>query len=156
MPELDRYNLARAVRDRRWSIPVVALTANAMSEDRQRCIDAGCDDYAMKPIDRIDLLRTCHRWMADVTANDEIFPVQDAPREATVALSPSDAIQNLPSQFECDPMMRELIDDFLHRLKRRVESLHRDRDARNLEHMLVEVHRLKGAAGGCGYPSANA
>ena len=63
MPEMDGYTLARTLRDRRNRIPIVALTAHAMADDRQRCTDAGCDDYATKPIDRLTLLHTCADWI---------------------------------------------------------------------------------------------
>ncbi len=64
MPEMDGYTLVRTLRERGSRLRVVALTAHAMAEDRQRCIDAGCDDYAPKPIDRASLIRLCTAWMA--------------------------------------------------------------------------------------------
>ncbi|MBX9738035.1 MAG: response regulator [Phycisphaerales bacterium] len=63
MPEMDGYTLARALRTRGSPLPIVALTANAMAEDRARCLEAGCDDYTSKPIDKAALLETCGRWI---------------------------------------------------------------------------------------------
>ncbi|QJR34283.1 ATP-binding protein [Gemmatimonas groenlandica] len=137
MPELDGYSLARTVRERGWSIPVVALTAHAMSEDRERCIEAGCDDYATKPINRSVLIRTCHRWLSNAGMH-------------------RDVAATLPSQFEGDPEMRELIGDFLVRLDERVESMHNSWNAGELDRVLVEAHKLRGSAGGYGFPTISA
>ena len=63
MPVMDGYTLASKVREHGWQLPVVALTAHAMSEERQRCLDAGCDDFTTKPIDKRSLLTICQRWM---------------------------------------------------------------------------------------------
>lgn len=63
MPVMDGYTLAGKVRERGWQLPVVALTAHAMPEERQRCLEAGCKDFTTKPIDKRSLLTICQRWM---------------------------------------------------------------------------------------------
>jgi CheY-like chemotaxis protein len=64
MPEMDGYMLARTLRSRNCDLPVVALTAHAMAEDRDKCLKAGCNDYTSKPIEKATLLQVCQRWMS--------------------------------------------------------------------------------------------
>ena len=64
MPEMDGYVLAQTLRSRHSDLPVVALTAHAMAEDRDKCLKAGCNDYTSKPIEKATLLQVCQRWMA--------------------------------------------------------------------------------------------
>ena len=68
MPELDGFQATENIRD--WEsaqnrkTPIVALTANAMAGDRERCIDAGMDDYLAKPFTQDELFATCEKWIS--------------------------------------------------------------------------------------------
>ena len=68
MPEMDGFEAARAIRAAEGGtgrhIPIIALTASAMAEDRERCLAAGMDDYLTKPLTKGALIEALERWGA--------------------------------------------------------------------------------------------
>ncbi len=68
MPEMDGYQASQEIRagnagERNKSIPIIALTANAMQGDREKCLHAGMDDYLAKPLDAGDLREKLNKWL---------------------------------------------------------------------------------------------
>jgi two-component system, sensor histidine kinase len=68
MPTMDGFETTRRLRKKEEQeqarhTPIIALTANAMEGDRERCIAAGMDDYLAKPINREALVRCLQRWL---------------------------------------------------------------------------------------------
>ncbi|WP_412461992.1 ATP-binding protein [Pseudomonas sp. SC11] len=68
LPHMDGYQATRCIRLHQAGVPIIALTANALPGDRERCLEAGMNDYLSKPFKRADLLRTLQRWLPDRTA----------------------------------------------------------------------------------------
>jgi CheY-like chemotaxis protein len=75
---MDGYEATAAIRKaepREARIPIVAMTANAMSGDRERCLTAGMDDYLSKPVSVVALRAVIAKWMPATTRDAQPEPV---------------------------------------------------------------------------------
>jgi CheY-like chemotaxis protein/HPt (histidine-containing phosphotransfer) domain-containing protein len=89
MPEMDGIAATRLIRER-WPadrLPIIAMTAHAYAEERQRCIDAGMDDHVAKPVDPALLMATLNRWLRP-PAPDTAAPIVSLDPVDKPALAP--------------------------------------------------------------------
>jgi CheY-like chemotaxis protein len=70
MPGMNGYDTLRAIRriDACKDLPLIAVTAQIMAGERQRCIDAGANDYVPKPVDTSELVRAISPWLPTLVA----------------------------------------------------------------------------------------
>jgi len=136
MPRLDGYEATRRLRAAGYERPIVALTANAMAPDRERCLAAGCDDYCAKPVRRAVLLEKVGRWRRAGTKEE---PTMATRSDRTV-------------EADHDAGLVELVRSFVEDLGRDMGAMRAALASEDHEELSMLAHRLKGAAGSYGFP----
>jgi CheY-like chemotaxis protein len=128
MPILDGYETTRQIRQAGFAGPIIALTAHAMDSDRTKCLNAGCNAFATKPIVRKELLCTIREKLAEAKA------------------SPAGG-QQAPA---VDQARR-----FLAGLPAQAEAIGRALDERDLPSLANLAHDLRPTAGDLGFEAVN-
>ncbi|MBT3360061.1 MAG: transporter substrate-binding domain-containing protein, partial [Rhodospirillales bacterium] len=175
MPEMDGYELTGAVRkaekeegDEAVRIPIIAITANALQGEGDRCLEAGMDDYLSKPLEMDKLKQTLARWMpaSALTASEPAVGEEPAPLPAEAAppaleedAAPEPAPEPAVAQGEAidavalkdvfgddDETFKEILMDFISPTRGIVQEIKDAYDGHNSTEIGAAAHKLKSSS----------
>ncbi len=158
MPVMDGLEATQAIRrSGRTQVPIVAMTANAFGEDRQRCLDAGMNDHLPKPVDPAMLYSKLLQWLPEGQA---VADAPAAPAAGTDIRSLLDQVPGLDAAYGLKNL-RGRVPNYL-RLLRKYADGHADDGGRiraglaagNMDEVRRLAHSLKGVAGMIGATGA--
>ncbi|HTI97479.1 MAG TPA: response regulator [Dongiaceae bacterium] len=161
MPEMDGMEATRAIRERqRENIPhfktpivIIAMTANAMQGDREKCLAAGMDDYLPKPVRPEDIRQTVERWATTLagTAETNVVPKEaSAPTPAPTEEPPVDMPRLLDFSDNDPEGLRDLINLYLKQTTDQLEQLQAAVTAADPPAVRRLSHSCAGASATCG------
>jgi HPt (histidine-containing phosphotransfer) domain-containing protein len=157
MPVMDGFDATKAIRrrgDAKSAIPVIAMTAGAMTEDRQRCLAVGMDDYLAKPVNVQAVQEVLARW---VTASPNLpTPASSNPSETIGApVQPAIDQQRLADLSELgspgdSSFLAALVGAFTRDSATSLTAIREAAGAEATNHFRLAAHELKGASANIG------
>lgn len=170
MPEMDGYAATRHIRDRQSSvrdhtIPIIAMTANAMQGDREKCIAAGMNDYIAKPVDPVKLRRALEQWLpADCRSGTaQLRTLKEKPGLPIAATAAGNCESTHAAEapvFDNDAMHKRLMGDaalmrtvaeaFIGDMQQQIITLKTAATAGDIQQTAAQAHKIKGAAANVG------
>ena len=152
MPEMDGFEATRRIRageasPRGSSVPIIAMTAHAMQEDREECLEMGMDDYVSKPINPEDLAAAVERQLSK--GNDAKTVKEQVVDISFERLPVLEKKTLLDMVGDDDELVQTILQTFIEDTQLKIKGLSSG-EPKDAEELREEAHALKGAAGNVG------
>jgi signal transduction histidine kinase/CheY-like chemotaxis protein len=143
MPVMDGFTATRLLRDSGYIKPIVALTANAMAGDREKCLAAGCTEFLTKPIHYEQLLASLAAQMSGDRQGSAMKQSREIVRSE----------RSLTSDLPCDddPEFQEIVEEFQDSLHAKLDLMEAALSANDMNELALLAHWLKGSGGTAGF-----
>ncbi len=174
MPEMDGYELTGEIRNREDDMderfPIIAITANALQGEAERCLEVGMDDYLSKPLEMPKLKQALGKWMPVLAASqssdfappvDDEAPVDTPESEEDIIASPAEETAKdkpktnggpidpaaLRDVFgDDDDTFKEILNEFIEPGSSNVEEIKAAFEDRSAEQVAAAAHKLKSSS----------
>jgi two-component system sensor histidine kinase/response regulator len=157
MPELDGYEATRTIRRNPEfaDLPIIAMTANVMAGDREKCLEAGMNDHVAKPIEPDKLFRTLVQWIParDPAAlpagleSAEIKAAEDSLPDSLAGIEIEEGVRRVGGNRK---LYRKLLIDFFQDHREDIEAIRQALDHDDFETAQRIAHTIKGVSGSIG------
>ncbi|HEX8648808.1 MAG TPA: response regulator [Thermoleophilaceae bacterium] len=156
MPVMDGFDATRAIRRAEAGahrVPVIAVTASSMADDRRRCTAAGMDDFLSKPLNQRQFDATLSRWIGTAPEGEpaDERSADEAEAAAAPALDPR-TIERLRSELRDDGVVRRLLEMFRDQTRERLDAVDAAAAAGDADALRLVAHTIKGGAASVGAP----
>jgi two-component system, sensor histidine kinase and response regulator len=166
MPEMNGYDATREIRRVGYSIPIVAVTANALKGEREKCLEAGMDDFLTKPFKSGDIAPVLQRWLTpseEVAAGkeiEEVEEIEEAEEIDEIAAEPAiepeieppseEPVLDFEQALEAFMGQREIVErvlaDFDTKVAQQIELIRKNVPSGDIERARTEAHGIKGGS----------
>ncbi|WP_339686056.1 transporter substrate-binding domain-containing protein [uncultured Pseudoalteromonas sp.] len=145
MPELDGYELTRRLRDSGYTIPIIALTANALIGEADHCLAMGMNGYISKPVSLATLQAKLNKYLPNIEQNTDLAHINTS---EVVAAQPELPLKltELQTMFGSVDDVLQLLSEFISSSKHDLYELSNAAANDNFMQLSSIAHRFKGAA----------
>jgi CheY-like chemotaxis protein len=146
MPEMDGYTATTHIRSvMRSDIPIIAMTAHAMSGEKEKCIKAGMSDYLSKPINEDVLFEMIQKHSAEVTASDLVSTTKYAEKIVTGSKMARVIDLNVVEKYSRGDrnFQKELIREFINTVPAEINSMETAIHQSNYQRIKAIAHDMK-------------
>jgi len=159
MPEMDGYEATARIRDpqspvRNHDVPVIAMTAHAMTGDREKCLEAGMNDYISKPVDPNFLAEVLEKWLPTRKVIRKEIDTKSEDKTSgdleTAELTVWDKKTMLERLMGDEDLVKMIIAGFIGDIPNQIEKLDQFLENGDIKEVERQAHTIKGAAANVG------
>ncbi|MDH5258700.1 MAG: ATP-binding protein, partial [Gammaproteobacteria bacterium] len=152
MPVMGGLEATRILRKNNFDKPIVALTANVLTSEKEACYSAGCNDFVTKPINRKILYDILYKFLVAKNHNMGHETVNKFSEENNGLGSECNLKPIVSNLLEEEPDLQNLIENYAKSLEITIDKIQSSLEAENIDELKFLAHDLKGSSGGYGFP----
>jgi CheY-like chemotaxis protein len=151
MPEMNGYEAAIQIRRKGYGLPIIAVTANAMKGEREKCINAGMDDFLTKPFKSKDLLPLLTKWLPDAARKKSGGNGREAPPSAADGSGGNgreifDFDSAVESFMGNTDVVKNLVGEFRKKITKQMQLIKQYIKENDFKKAEIEAHAIKGGS----------